>query len=446
MKKITIIFITIIISFNILTVYAEPPKSDMVLNSPSAILIDGSSGRILYDRNAYTQMYPASITKIMTGLLALENSNINDMVTASPTAISSISLDSSNIGMLIGEEMSMEHLLYALLVASANEAANVIAEDISGSIGDFVELMNQRAKELGTKNTHFTNTNGLPNDEHYTTAYDMALIAKQAMTIPEFRKIVATSYYEMPPTNKYSEVRYLSNTNYLINKAHVKPDANYIYPEATGIKTGWTSKANHTLVASAKKGDLELITVVMGSEKEGNRIYSYEDTIKLFDYGFNNYSIQTIISPGEIVKEVNVLEAKNNENILLLTASHLENLMPKNFNIEEIENKVELKEIVAPIKKGDILGTVTYSYKGFELGKLNLVSDRNVEKEPVDIIKENAFSFIDKPWVKIALYILGAIIILIIILFFIGISKRRRRYSSRRNKMYVNSRRKRRYK
>lgn len=447
MKKILLIILIIIICLYSVPAFAQKNENNTLeLNSSAAILMENSTGRILYEKNPHQKMYPASITKIMTALLALEKGNLDSVVTASPNAISSISYDSSNIGMLIAEEMTLENLLYGLMVASANEGANVIAEHISGSIDKFVKLMNTRAKELGAKNTNFTNTNGLPNDNHYTTAYDMAIITKEAMKHEKFMEIVNTDYYELPPTNKYKETRYLSNTNYLINKAHVKPDANYLYDPAIGVKTGWTTKAKHTLVAAAKKNNMELISVVLGAEKEGNKVYSYDDTINLFEYGFNNFSLQTIVSPGEIVKEVEVLEAKDGENIMLVTKNHLEGIMPKNFNKDDITKKINMyKDVEAPVKKGDVLGSVTYTYNNYELGKVDLISDRNVEKEPVKVIEKHATEFLGITWVRISLYIVAGILMLIIILLIIRKIRRKNRniYSTRGKVRYFKNRRRR---
>ncbi|NLY42595.1 MAG: D-alanyl-D-alanine carboxypeptidase, partial [Clostridiaceae bacterium] len=298
MYKKTAIIITIILCFTyyipVLSYAAEAPEIDC----PAAILIDSASGRILYERNMHQKMYPASITKIMTAVLALERGNLKDMVTASLDAVTSVGPGGSHIGILPGETLSLEDLLYGLMVASANDGANVIGEYISGSMDEFVNLMNQRAIELGAINTHFTNTNGMPDDEHVTTAYDMAMIAKHAMTIPKFREIVSTSYYEIEPTEKYKEKRYLSNTNHLINKYRATKSYNYYYEPAIGIKTGYTDQANYTLAGAARKNRIELITVVMGGKAVDGKLQIYEDTIKLLEYGFNNFSTQTIVRPG----------------------------------------------------------------------------------------------------------------------------------------------------
>jgi len=434
MKKSIAVFILLFIFtiYAILPVNAQEPE----INSPSAILIDASTGRILFEKNIHEKMYPASITKIMTAVLALEKGNLDDMVTASYNSVMSIDAGSSNIGLLPEEQLSLENLLYGLMVNSANEAANIIAEHISGSIDEFVNLMNQRAKELGAYNTHFVNTNGLHDDNHYTTAYDMTLIAKHAMTFPKFREIVQTIIYELPPTNKMKEIRYLSNTNLLINYYKSRK---YIYEPAIGIKTGYTSKAGHTLVAAAKKGDLELISVVMCAKLEGNKNYCYEDTIALFQYGFNDFSIQTVVKSNDVVHEVTVEEAKDNQHVLLLTEKSLSALLPDKVDKSLIVPTINLiDEIKAPVKKNVILGSVSYTYQNQLLGEVNLIADRDVESDPILVIKNRLIQFANKKWVKYTgMVILSLFLIRIAVLKLSPARKRSYRRRKVRNYRYI---------
>ncbi|MDK2810748.1 MAG: hypothetical protein PWR27_1457 [Petroclostridium sp.] len=429
-KKVALIILFLFfINIFAIPVYAQSPQ----INSPSVILIDSATGRILYEKNSHEKMYPASITKIMTAILALEKGNLNDIVTASSEAVLSVDAGGSNVGILPGEELSLENLLYALMVSSANESANVIAEHIAGSIDEFVKLMNQRAAELGAKDTYFVNTNGLHDDRHVTTAYDMALISRHAMTIPKFREIANTSYYEIQPTNKYNEKRYLSNTNHLINKYRATRYYNYLYEPAIGIKTGYTSKANHTLVAAAKKNGLELITVVMGSKLDGMKYQSYEDTINLFEYGFNNFGMQTIVKPGDIIDEVKVMDAKANEHVILLAEQALTALLPNNVDKNTIQKEVyPLSNIKAPINKGDVLGFATYKYQDQVLGKVNLVADRNVEQEPIVIVKNKTISILNSLWFRVLTGVIGSVLVILVIL---RIARRKKKYSFSRNKV-----------
>jgi D-alanyl-D-alanine carboxypeptidase (penicillin-binding protein 5/6) len=258
MKQFMTIFLSILFILGSLscTSYASPLSP--VITAPSAILMDADTGDILYQKNPHDLMYPASTTKIMTAILTLEHTNLNDNVT--------IDKDTSFTGgsrlyLAEDEVLTVEQLLYAMMVESANDAAVALAKHISGSVEDFSNLMNERAKQLGAKNTHFVNPNGLPDDNHITTAYDLAVISKYAMTLPKFQEIVQTPYYEISPTNKQSELRYLTNSNRFLwgtgsrrNQIYYKDKwVNIKYDIVDGIKTGYTVQAQQCLVTSAKK-------------------------------------------------------------------------------------------------------------------------------------------------------------------------------------------------
>ncbi len=427
MKKIfSTLLILLYSSLYITTAFAT--IEDPIINSPSVILIESSSGRIFYEKNAHEQKYPASITKIMTALIALERGNLDTIVTASQNAVYSIERGSSNIGILTGEEISLRELLLGLLVSSANEAANIIAEHIAGSVGEFALLMNQKAIELGAKNTNFVNPNGLHSDNQYTTAYDMALISKYAMTIPEFRDMTNTDYYIMQPTNKYKEVRYLSNSNHLINRHRSSAYRSYLYSPAIGIKTGYTSKSNHTIVAAAEKKGMELIAVVLDSKQENGNNYSYIDAIELFEFAFNNYSMKTIVKPGNIIEEVNVSNAKNNKILRLVAKEPMKALLPNGYKAEDINKALKLKpDIIAPIQKGDILGIAEYTYKGDVVGNVELMSNQNISRDSMYPIKSSFHKFFAPLWVKILAGLFGIIIFFMLSIQYTRISRKRRR-------------------
>ncbi len=252
----------------------------------SAIVIEASTGLILYEKNINDTHYPASITKIMSALLAIENSSLGDVVTFSKEAIFDVDLDSSRIGIDVGEQLTMQQSLYAILLESANEVTYAIAEHVSGTMPEFAQLMTERAKSIGCLNTNFVNPHGLHDSEHYTTAYDMALITREAMKNETFRKIFATRTSQIPPTNIQSETRYLRNHHKFVLKQ------DYLYDDCIGGKTGYTSISKFTLVSVAKRGDLELICVIM---KDDSNEHQYTDTQKLFDFAFDNFSIYPIV-------------------------------------------------------------------------------------------------------------------------------------------------------
>ncbi len=254
---------------------ADPPS----VSSPTAILIDRKTGTILYQKDANSTYYPASITKIMTALLVLENCSLDETVTFSYRATHELEEGATHIARTEGEEMSVRDCLYALLVASANEVAQALAEHVSGSIEDFAVLMTERAKELGCTNTNFKNPSGLNDSEHYTTSHDMAIIMRAALDTPGFLEIDSTTQYEIPPTNKHEESTWIATKHPLLNG-----DTPYEY--AVAGKNGYTQLAGNSLVTYAVKGDAELICVIMNAQA-GTRS---EDTINLFEYGFNNFT------------------------------------------------------------------------------------------------------------------------------------------------------------
>ncbi len=418
MRTISLILVMIIIVLGCFSVPAYAAASSYPdIHASAVILMDSDSGRVLYEENMHEKRYPASITKIMTAIIALEEGDLDDTVTASLNAINSITLNSTHIGLRVGEKLTLEQMLYGLMIASANEGANAIAEHITGCVDLFIQQMNDRAKELGALNTNFTNTNGLPHDDHYTTAYDMAIITKHAMTIPAFREIVSTDYYEVPPTNRLNETRYFSNTNHLINRARATTAYNYYYPSAIGVKTGWTTRSQHTLVAAAKRNNIELITVVLDATKDDNHHYSYVDTLALFEYGFKHFDYQTIARPNQILDEIEVIDAKANQMVKLLASQPLQALLPKNIDMSQLDMEFELiSPIQAPIEKGNILGFVTFHYNHKVLGTINVIADQDVEQEPIIVIKEQTLTFIASTTFKLIVGILVLIIILIVML------------------------------
>ena len=287
LKKIFTIILVISITlcfFNVTICFAEEITLDPPpVESESAILMDAVTGQVLYAKNEHVKKFPASITKIMTSILALEKGGLENVFTADKETIN-IEAGSSNASIQLGEELTIEQLLYFTLVVSGNDAANALGQYVSGDLETFGELMTQRAKELGCLNTFFWNANGLnyepaSEDKHMTTAYDMALIMKRALEIPKFVEIIGTAYYEAQPTNKFDRVRKYTNSNKLIQK-----NSSEYYEYCVGGKTGWTTPAGNTLVTYAEKGDRKLICVVL---KANGSAKAYKDTRNLFDYGFN---------------------------------------------------------------------------------------------------------------------------------------------------------------
>ena len=278
---------TAAVSDNILDVADWPTAPEIV--GESALLIEAESGVVLYEKNSRSTMYPASITKLMTALLVLENCTLDEMVPFSTNAVFSLPAGASHIAINPGEELSVEHCLYGLLLASANEVANALAEHISGTMENFATLMNNRMKELGATNTNFVNPSGLHEEEHYTTCYDMALLCRELIKNKTFLKINGTTSYVIPSTNLQPLKRPINTTHKLLRNGSTN------YSGAFGGKTGHTDIAGNTLITFAKRNDMTLICIVMKSD--ANHIYS--DTTSLLDYGFS-YFKEVSISDSEI--------------------------------------------------------------------------------------------------------------------------------------------------
>lgn len=398
------------------------------LSSEAVLLMEASTGKVVYEKNGYEKKYPASTTKIMTAILAIEHCNLNETATASEFAINSVPSGYSTANIQIGETLSVKDLLYALMLQSANESAVILAEHVSGSQEAFANLMNEKAKELGCKNTHFINPNGIHNENHYTTAYDLALITQYAMKNQTFRDIVKTTSFTLPATTSYpSESRTYANTNNLIiYDARNRPD-NYYYKYATGVKTGYTSAAKNCLVASAEKNGIEYISVVLGAsityESTGSVSHRYVDTISLFDYAFDNFSFRKLKSANNLIKTIKIENGKKDENSLdLLIASDVNSLVSLDNKSTQIDPDITLKEgLSAPITKGDIVGTISYKVEGINY-TTDLIAGNDVEE-----YKPN----------KIGLYILIFLILIIAILTAVRYYNLKKRSLKSRNK-YIN--------
>ncbi|NDO45721.1 D-alanyl-D-alanine carboxypeptidase family protein [Clostridium sp. MD294] len=354
-------------------------KNDLEINADAAILIDATTGEILFEKNSNKREYPASITKIMTALLAFEANKMNEIITFSHNAIYGIEPGSSHIALQEEEQITMEQAIYALLLRSANEAALGIAEQIDASVEKFAEHMTTRAKELGCKNTNFVNPHGLHDENHYTTAYDMALIAKEALKFQEFRKIIKTIYYEIPPTNKQNETRYLYGQHQMI-----KPPSIYVYEGCEGGKTGFTNEAQNTLVTYAKRDNTELIAVVF----QCKGVQHYEDTIKLFDYGFSHYKTVKLSSINEISQAIPVVKENDKtvkiSSILAKPTEDIYETVPIDFDINKIKKIIDCPEnLVVPINKNDTIATVTFYYENIPIKTVELLADHSV------ILEEN---------------------------------------------------------
>lgn len=427
------------------------PGTALALEDPApeataALVVDATYGEVLYEMNAHEKRYPASITKIMTALLTLEAVErgelaLDDIITAPPGIHNGLSADSSTQNIRNGEQMTLEDLLYCTLVASANEACNVLAYAVAGDTPAFVEMMNQRAAELGMTGTHFTNTHGLHDDEHYTTAWDIWLVSNEAMKNETFREIVATKSYTVPATN-ISKERLFYNTNGLLTALKY---SGYLYPPTIGIKTGTTLEAGYCLVSAAELEGRTLYCVVLGAElvKQPDQSYrrmNFVESTRLLEWGFNHFSYRTIWESSEPVKELPVTLSET-DHVLVRSEGSISALLPNDVDPEDFTRSVTLysDSVEAPVTKGQVLGEITLSYDGREYGTLDLVALNDVERSELMYRIDRAEKFIAQPWVKFAA--LGVLIFILFLIILISALTRKKRRRARAYSGYSGRRR-----
>ena len=417
---------------------ARAPKEDtgdLEVEAKAALLIDPDTEELLYARNIHERLYPASLTKIMTCLLVLESLDRGEIardtvLTASDVAVNSIPPDGSTAGIKAGEELTVESLLYCIMLSSANEGCNILAEGVAGSIDAFVDRMNAKAQAIGCEDTNFVNTNGLPDDYHYTTAWDLYLITKEARTHADFMPIVSTIYFEVPATN-LSEPRKLYTTNYLVSSYRT---SYYLYQGAQGIKTGSTSAAGYCLVSSATRSGRSLLSVVLGAERvtleDGTVLTkSFTETAKLFDWGFDNFRRQVILDAGELVAEVPVELSQQQNSVKVHPAWEVDRLLPKDLDpVKDIDREVifDAESVDAPVAKGQVLGQIVLSRENTVYATVDLLADEDVSASKLLVFRRDLMEFLQRPDVWIAAGGAALLVVLGVILRSVLRSSRRR--------------------
>lgn len=375
-KKILTILFILIFTINISISYGISDAPE--ISAGAAILIDTASERILYSKNENEKMYPASTTKILTAILTIENCNLEDIVTVPYEAIASIPSGYSVAALQPGEQLTVKQLLEVLLVHSANDAANVLAYHVSGSLEAFASLMNQKVSELGLQNTHFTNPSGAHDDNHYTTAYDLAIIMKYCMKNSTFRNLSGLKYCKIPATNKYDE-RVFNTTNELLTHNN---SSNYYYKYAIAGKTGYTTQAKNCLVSVSNKDDLELICVVLSTGLYPNNLSAkFVDTKALFDYGYDNYTIRKLREKDAIAIQIEVSKGtKETRNLDLLISNDITALVSQDDLETEFSPEIKIDDnLSAPLAQGKVIGKIIYNIDGIEYSA-DLTASHSVEK------------------------------------------------------------------
>lgn len=376
MKKVVCFFICVCFMIQSVVVFAEG-NTDLGLNAKSAILMEESTGNILYENNPDERLPIASVTKVMTMLLIMEavdsgKINLDDMVTVSENAMS---YGGSTMFLETGEQLTVNDMLKGIAVASANDGCVAMAEHLAGSESAFVDMMNEKAKELGMENTHFMNTNGLDEDDHYSSARDVAIMSRELMkheTIFNYTSI----WMDTLRGGKFQ----LANTNKLIR----------FYDGANGLKTGSTSKALCCLSAAAKRNDMQLIAVVLGAPTSAERFASAKS---LLDYGFANYAVNTQITAGDEVQKITVEKGVDKE-VGVVAGDSCSTLVKKGQE-DNITKEIKIDEtITAPIEAGQKIGTMTISRDGEVIADIDLNASSAVEKKGIGLIIKDFFATI----------------------------------------------------
>lgn len=429
--------------------YAEEgtpdPEEPFSVTAASAILVEADTGEVLYELNADEVRAPASITKVMTALLTVEAAergeiSLDQEVTLGADIYQGIGADGSSIQLKEGEVLTVQDLLYAALLPSANEACNALAVVVSGSILDFVTLMNKRASELGMTSTQYRNTHGYPDDAHYTTARDLAALCREAISHPDFRTAVSSSSYTIPPTNLHEKERVLKNSNALVSNSV----QGYKYSDAIGIKTGFTNSAGRCLASAAQKDSRTLVAILLG----GNNWIDHEvevpdnyfrESRRLLEYGFSAFSRKTILDKIEPIDTIPVTLCAEQDYVTVQPAESISATLPNELGSEDFTRKVSLPETLeAPIEKGAVLGSITVERDGVVYGTVDLVASTGLERSQFLYVLSQIRQIFSLLWVRLVL--LGIVIILILLSLrraLYGPSRRRRR--KQRDQVYSSS-------
>lgn len=416
---------------------------EMYIQATSAVLWDDTNKVFLYEQDAGEIRYPASITKVMTALLTIEAVERGELawdqtIVGGDELYHEVGAWSSTQNIKEGEEMPLLDVLYCALTASANESCNMLAQAVSGTVAEFVALMNRRAQELGMYNTNFSNTHGYHNDDHFTTAYDIVTMCSEAMSHDIFREIVGSPNYLVPATNM-SDERMLRETNALISNFRI---TGYLYSAATGIKTGSTTQAGLCLASSATKNGRDLIAVVLGCEREegatGSQGYTqFAESRRLLEWGFESMNIRSVMEPTGYHFEVPVLLSNQANYIGVEPVGTLSAMIPVDLDVTEFRREVVLDQDVvkAPVNKGDVLGTITVTNDGVEYGQLDLVAVANVERSDFLFFIYQVQWFFGLFLVRIISIVLVSLAVIAWVKWFFFAKRRRRRtYSGRKRR------------
>ncbi|PWM21552.1 MAG: D-alanyl-D-alanine carboxypeptidase [Collinsella tanakaei] len=445
MKKTRIPLLSLVLTICILLVQipvsAATYDIDFETTTQAIELINLDTGTVVYQKNADQKMYPTSTTKIMTFIVASEQipDLENTKITVTEKVVTELlGTGSSLAGVKEGEELTALQLLNCMMIPSGNDAALVLADYVGGGeTQKFIDLMNEKAEELGCENTHFMNPHGLHDEQHYTTAEDLYKITKYAMTLPYFMEICSKTYYEIPATNVSPEPRYIYTTNMLI-----EPNAggSYYYKYCKGIKTGSHDQAGYCLVSTAVKDGYSYMCIALGApsvDEQGNRVSTngaFVDTKNLYIWAFDNLRLKTVLSSDESVCDVSLNLAWNKDKLLLVPEQSYSTILPKDISETSVIITPDVPESIdAPVKKGQVIGTATLSYVGQELATVNLVASESVERSEVLHSVDTMSEVIHSRWFQI---IVAVVVVLLLIYMILALIYNRKKKKLRKVKKY----------
>lgn len=411
---------------------------NFTVSSEAAVLINLDKDIIVYEKNPTKKMYPASLVKIMTAIVVLDNvKDLDNTEFEAPLAVFDdlYGKNPSSVGYSRGEVITVRDLMYSMLMASACESAGILAYHVGGeSIPNFVDMMNQKAVEIGCTGTHFTNPHGLYDDDQYTNAYDMALIAKYAVdNYPKFVEIATTTEYTLSATNYHSESwATIHHTNAMTLKGE------YYYEPARGIKTGTLDESGRNLVSMATRDGNNYLLITMGApmyNADGSKAYDqYTDQENIYEWAFNTFSYDKILSSTDEITEIPVKLGENAEHVLLVPSEDFYTLWPNTLDSSNLKKEINTKgyvdtdgSVTAPIEKGQVLGTYTLSLSGEVLCTVDLVAKESVELSQLDYNIMKAKAFVSSFWFKLAVGVALFLITAYVVIYVLATKKRRRK-------------------
>lgn len=432
-KIIVVTFCLIVVISGVITPASAFTPTTFDVDAEGALLINIDTEDVIFSKNINTKLYPASLTKLLTALILYENtSNLDtEIITVSENAIKLLQgTDSSVGGLKPGEQLTVRQMLYVLLLSSANDGANAIAEHVAGDIDSFIVMMNEKAASLNMTGSHFVNAHGLHDHQHYTTVNDMYLLTRAFLAIDVLKEISYTKKYTLEATNKNPKRTFTTTNFLLLNNGQKCTDdkykgQEYYYKYANGVKTGYTDNAGRCLISTASKNGYNYLCILMNSpvyNSRGQKIrIEFGDTKKLYEWAFTDFAYKTVLESGQIVGEAPLELAWDTDNITAMPAESLSAIVPKvaDTSTVSLDIKWDKESYDAPIKKGDVLGKCDVIYAGETLGTVDLVASKDVERSFIMYMGRGIKNFFTSVVSSLPFLITVAVILVVVIVFII---------------------------